>query len=59
MIAMTKESREENRDLAYLVDLYETGYECIVEVLIDGDLTAEEQLDSIADIVFDDPVEDE
>ena len=46
-------------DLENLVSLYEDGYKEIQSILVDADLTAEEQLDSIADIVFDDQDEED
>lgn len=53
--------RQQDNDskLEELVDLYEDGYNDIQSILVDGDLTAEEQLDSIADILFDHQVGDE
>lgn len=47
------------RALEELVSLYEDGYKDIQSTLVDSELTAEEQLDSIADIVFDDGTEEE
>lgn len=45
---------EKAGDLEDLVSLYEDGFMEIRSILVDSELTAEEQLDSIADIVFDD-----
>lgn len=55
---MAERQRDEST-LEELVDLYEEGYNEIQSILVDGDLTAEQQLDSIADILFDQPVGDE
>lgn len=41
-----------------LVTLYEDGYKEIQLILTDADLSADEQLDFIADIVFDDATEE-
>lgn len=59
MVTIEKDRGENSDELEDLVSLYEDGFKQIQAILGDGDLTAGEQLDSIADIVFDDQVEDD
>ena len=57
MESTKRDFQQKNGELEELVGLYEDGFEEIQAILGDGDLTAGEQLDSIAEIVFDDQVE--
>ena len=57
---MRSDGLHTDAELEAIVSLYENGFKEIQSILVDGDdLTAEEQLDSIADIVFDDQGEEE
>ncbi len=42
----------EQDNLAELVDLYEGGYADIIAILEDDDLTQQEQLDAIEEVVY-------
>lgn len=59
MVTIERGRGEKADELEDLVSLYEDGFKEIQAILVDGDLTAGEQLDSIANIVFDDQGEEE
>jgi len=46
-------------DPKQLIELYEDGFKEIDAILSDGDLTADEQLDAIAQLMFDDEDEED
>jgi hypothetical protein len=56
---MKRDVVQTSAELENLVTLYEDGYKEIQSILGDGELTTEEQLDNIADIVFDDHDEED
>ena len=59
MVAIKRDGAQTDAELEDLVSLYEDGFKEIQSILVDGDLTAEEQLDSIADIMFEDQDEED
>lgn len=59
MEAFETSGQRNANDPERLVELYEDGFKEIQEILVDSDLTADEQLDAIAGLMFDDEDEAE
>lgn len=59
-MAIWKRNGQPNEDdPEQLVELYEDGFKEIDAILADGDLTADEQLDAIAQLMFGDEGEED